>query len=101
MKTERIVVRISKELKDKLTKLAKSQNRTLSNAIESILIKGTALLVFSFGLSSFSTSVRGYIKKNGTFVKPHLKTKKNKTKLDNYSYEGNVNPITLKPGSQK
>jgi hypothetical protein len=43
--------------------------------------------------------VKGYLKKNGTYVAPHIRTKPNKTKIDNYSSKGNVNPATGKPGS--
>lgn len=38
-KTERLYVRISLELKEKLQKQAEKEHRTLSNYIESILIK--------------------------------------------------------------
>lgn len=38
-KTERLYIRISPELKEKLQELAEKEHRTLSNYIESILIK--------------------------------------------------------------
>jgi hypothetical protein len=43
--------------------------------------------------------VKGYTKKNGTYVAPHVRTSPNKTKMDNYSTKGNVNPVTGKPGT--
>ena len=43
-------------------------------------------------------SVRGYYKKNGTYVKPHYRTAPNSTNRDNFSTRGNVNPYTGKPG---
>lgn len=44
--------------------------------------------------------VRGYMKKNGTHVAPHVRSRPNKTKADNYSTKGNVNPETGKPGTK-
>ena len=46
-----------------------------------------------------STTVRGYHKKNGTYVKPHRRTKANNSKMDNWSTKGNKNPYTGKKGS--
>lgn len=46
-----------------------------------------------------STHVRGYTKKNGTYVQPHMRTSPNSTKMDNYSTKGNVNPYTGKHGT--
>lgn len=45
--------------------------------------------------------VRGYTKKNGTYVKPYYRTKSNKTRLDNWSHKGNTNPFTGKQGYKK
>lgn len=36
--------------------------------------------------------VRGYTKKDGTYVQPHQRTKPDNTKTNNYSYPGNYNP---------
>ena len=49
--------------------------------------------------NSSSHSVRGHIRKDGTYVQPHQATNRNSTKLDNYSTKGNVNPYTGKPGT--
>jgi hypothetical protein len=43
--------------------------------------------------------VRGYVKKDGTYVQPHVRTSPNSTKADNYSSKGNVNPYTGKRGT--
>lgn len=58
----------------------------------------------SYGKSYSSTnggshSVRGHVRKDGTYVQPHQATNRNSTKLDNYSTKGNVNPYTGKPGT--
>lgn len=43
--------------------------------------------------------VKGYTKKDGTYVAPHYRSSPNRTKLDNYSTRGNVNPYTGKVGT--
>lgn len=45
-------------------------------------------------------AVKGYVKKDGTYVAPSHATNPNATKLDNYSTKGNVNPYTGKPGTK-
>lgn len=52
-------------------------------------------LIFFFTLSIclFSqVNVRGYYRKDGTYVRPHVRTYPNNTVTDNYSYPGNYNP---------
>ncbi|NYD90327.1 hypothetical protein HD841_002107 [Sphingomonas melonis] len=46
-----------------------------------------------------SHSVRGYTRKDGTYVAPHRATNPNGTLSDNWSTKGNVNPDTGKPGT--
>lgn len=50
--------------------------------------------------SSSSTRVRGYTTKRGTYVAPHQRSTPNKSKVDNWSTKGNVNPYTGKKGSR-
>jgi len=52
-------------------------------------------------VNSSSHSVRGHTTKNGTYVAPSRATNPNKTKRDNYSQKGNVNPNTGKPGTKQ
>lgn len=42
---------------------------------------------------------RAYVTKAGTYVAPHYQTAPNRTKVDNYSSKGNVNPYTGKKGT--
>jgi hypothetical protein len=49
--------------------------------------------------SSRVVQVRGYTRKDGTYVPPHNRTAPNSTKLDNWSTKGNVNPYTGEPGT--
>lgn len=45
-----------------------------------------------------ASRVRGYTKKNGTYVQPHYKSSPDKSKFNNYSTKGNYNPYTGKKG---
>ncbi len=45
------------------------------------------------------THVKGYTKKNGTYVAPHKQTAPDKSKANNYSTKGNTNPNTGKKGT--
>ena len=47
-----------------------------------------------------STSVRGYVKRDGSFVMPHMRTTPNSTRFDNWSTQGNFNPYTGKEGTK-
>lgn len=44
--------------------------------------------------------VKGYTKKDGTYVAPHYRSTPNSSKLDNYSTKGNINPYTGKVGTK-
>lgn len=53
------------------------------------------LLILLLSIYNYSqVSVRGYYRKNGTYVRPHERTYPNSTITDNYSYRGNYNPNT-------
>jgi hypothetical protein len=45
-------------------------------------------------------SVKGYTKKDGTYVAPHRQTNPNKTEKDNYGTKGNTNPSNGKEGTR-
>lgn len=40
--------------------------------------------------------VRGYTRKDGTYVQPHYRSDRDGNPYNNYSYPGNVNPYTGK-----
>jgi hypothetical protein len=48
-----------------------------------------------------STYVKGYTRKNGTYVNGYYRTKSNNTVKDNFSYSGNYNTYTGKTGTNK
>lgn len=58
------------------------------------------LLVLLVNLQSFSqVKVRGYYRKNGTYVQPHQRSKPDGNPYNNYSFPGNTNPHTGKVAS--
>ena len=52
-------------------------------------------------VNSSSHTVAGHTTKKGTYVAPSHATNPNRTKSDNYSQKGNVNPHTGKAGTKK
>lgn len=54
------------------------------------------------GQANAKTSlVKPHVTKRGTYVGPTMRSDPNKTKLDNYSTKGNVNPYSGKKGYKK
>lgn len=44
-------------------------------------------------------AVRGYVKRDGTYVAPHMQTAPDATVLNNYSTKDNTNPYTGQAGT--
>jgi hypothetical protein len=65
--------------------------------ITKLLAIGIVAVAFVFNTSADTT--KGYTKKNGTYVAPSHKTSPDKSKANNYSTKGNVNPYTGKKGT--
>lgn len=59
------------------------------------------LLLMATASAFAQVHVRGYTKKDGTYVAPHERTAPNSTNLDNYSTRGNTNPYTGKEGTKE
>jgi hypothetical protein len=59
------------------------------------------VLTLLFSLSAFAGTVhvKGYTKKDGTYVAPHDRTAPDSSKANNWSTKGNVNPETGKKGT--
>lgn len=47
-----------------------------------------------------TTHVDGYVRKDGTYVPPHVRTTPDQYKFNNYSSQGNINPYTGQKGTQ-
>ena len=66
-----------------------------------IFIAITLLLFFGVSMSEArSVRVKSSITKTGKYRPSHMRTSPNKTKIDNWSTKGNVNPYTGKTGSE-
>jgi hypothetical protein len=50
-------------------------------------------------VATAQVQVRGYVRKDGTYVAPHVRSAPNNTTLDNYSTKGNVNPYNGRQGT--
>ena len=64
-------------------------------------MKKIALIFIAISAASAiaQTHVDGYVKRDGTYVAPHMRTESNNTRTDNYSTQGNVNPYTGQSGT--
>ena len=69
--------------------------------LKSFLISCLAVIALISSLTSYAdVSVRGYYKKNGTYVKPHMRSNPDSSFSNNWSTVGNVNPYTGKKGTK-
>jgi hypothetical protein len=64
--------------------------------------RAISIAVLVCGVVSFSAwadqSVRGYTRKDGTYVAPHYRSDANQHRYDNYGSKGNYNPYTGEKG---
>lgn len=68
-------------------------------------MKTLSLLAATFvfvaaGHADAANRVKGYQKKNGTYVQPHQRSTPNHSKVDNWSSDGNYNPYTGTKGTR-
>jgi len=66
-----------------------------------LAILSFALMLPMAAQSAGSHGVKGYTKKDGTYVAPHRQTNPNSTQRDNWSSKPNVNPYTGKQGTKE
>lgn len=59
-----------------------------------------AVLVTAVSLPAIAqTSVGGYMRSDGVYVAPHVRSSPNSVQYDNYGARGNTNPFTGKQGT--
>lgn len=58
-------------------------------------------LIVGLALDSFAANVRGYYRKDGTYVQPHIRSNPDGNPYNNYGFPGNYNPNTgqISPGN--
>ena len=69
--------------------------------MKKILLTAVALVLLGFGAFTVDTAdaavrVRGYFRKNGTYVQPHYRSNPDGNPYNNWSFPGNTNPYTGK-----
>lgn len=69
--------------------------------MKKMMVLATLIAAGAAAMAGGSHAVKGYVKKDGTYVAPSHATNPNSTKLDNYSTKGNVNPYTGKEGTKE
>lgn len=60
-----------------------------------------AALLSVFGTSFADQSVRGYTRKDGTYVQPYMRSSPDSQRWNNYSSQGNTNPYTGQRGYER
>jgi hypothetical protein len=74
----------------------------MDQVLKRILIIFLACLVISCNIPAFADQfVHGYMRSNGTYVRPYYRSSPNGTVTDNFSYRGNVNPYTGAVGTSR
>lgn len=58
------------------------------------------LLATSASMATADVRVQGYVKQDGSYVQPHVRTNPDSTRSNNYSTYGNTNPYTGKTGTK-
>lgn len=71
--------------------------RALTQPLFALLL---AALFGIFSEAGADVAVKGYTRKDGTYVAPHMRSSPNGTTADNWSTSGNVNPYTGKVGTK-
>ena len=66
--------------------------------MRSIVLLIAAVSIASPLAAKSSNSVKGYVKKDGTYVAPHYRTNPDSSTTNNWSSQPNVNPYTGQPG---
>ena len=62
------------------------------------IIAGLALILTASAALA-DTYVRGYTRRDGTYVQPHMRSSPDSNPFNNYSTKGNTNPYTGAPGT--
>lgn len=57
------------------------------------------MIAIGSSASARDVFVNGYVRQNGTYVQPHMRTAPNNNAFDNYSTKGNINPYNGNAGN--
>ena len=67
---------------------------------KAILLAIAALLLAMCVAATAAVHVKGYTRKDGTYVAPHYRSSPDHSLSNNYSTKGNINPYTGKEGTR-
>jgi hypothetical protein len=70
--------------------------RSVVLLVTSVLLFAPAELLAQRGGRGGSVRVRGYVKRDGTYVQPHYRSAPDRSPYNNWSFPGNINPYTGK-----
>lgn len=70
--------------------------KLLLSLIVGVLAAGVVLGVT--GVADAYVGVRGYVRRNGTYVQPHYRSNSDSYRWNNWSTRGNTNPFTGRRG---
>ncbi len=72
-----------------------------NKVIKLLLIMLFGLFLFSINFAEAYVRVRGYFRRDGTYVRPHYRSDPDGNLFNNWSFPGNINPYTGKiaPGN--
>ncbi len=65
-----------------------------------LLLMFSLLVGATFSMAVADTYVRGYYRKDGTYVRPHYRSSPDSSYNNNWSVKPNVNPYTGKSGTR-
>jgi hypothetical protein len=65
-----------------------------------LALLASILSVTTFSAADAASRVRGYTKKNGTYVAPHMRSSPDRSYNNNWTTRGNVNPYTGQQGTR-
>lgn len=69
--------------------------------LKNFLISSSVVIAIILSLTCYAdVAVSGYYRKNGTYVKPHMRSSPDSSFRNNWSTVGNVNPYTGKKGTK-
>lgn len=71
------------------------------SVLKNIVISISVFIIFISSLTCYAdVAVKGYYRKNGTYVKPHMRSNPDSSFKNNWSTVGNINPYTGKVGTK-
>jgi hypothetical protein len=79
--------------------LSKGLKAMLTALLRIPLVVGLCFFLASF--ASADVKVKGYYRKDGTYIRPHYRSNPDGNFYNNWSTVGNVNPYTGKPGTKR